>query len=80
MKNGKLTIDTGDLKDFFTAVCFMASVVNGHTQYVDHFDEDEIRGFKVVCKTLAPLVFDISEVIYQKEGFFNELKCNGDLK
>lgn len=80
MNKGKLTIDTGDLKDFFTAVCFMASVVNGHTKYVDHFDDDEIRGFKVVCKILSPLVFDITDTIEQTQGYFNELKCNGDLK
>lgn len=80
MKNGKLTIDTGDFKYFFTAVCFMAAVVNGHIQNVDHFDDDEIEGFKVVCKILSPLVFDITETLEKAEELINEMKCNGDLK
>lgn len=76
----KLTIDTGDLKDFLTAVCFMASVVNGDTTFVDVFTEDEIRGFRVVCKMLSPLVFDVADAIEQTAGCFNDLKCRGDLK
>ena len=80
MKKGNITIETGELKDFLSAFCFMAGAVNGNFTAVDYFTQSELDGFEVLIKMLGPLVMDIAEELDKAEGAINDLKCNGKIK
>jgi hypothetical protein len=60
MKND-LFIKDEDVDSFLHAIIFMSNVALGKTTQVDYFTDEEIKGFKVLCKFLFPLVQKIHE-------------------
>lgn len=56
-----LTLSDKEVDYFLHAVSFMANVAAGETTQVDYFTDDEIKGFKVMCKFLYPLIQKIHE-------------------
>jgi len=56
-----LFIKDEDVDLLLHAVIFMSDVALGKTTQVDYFTDEEIKGFKVLCKFLFPLVQEIHE-------------------
>lgn len=62
-----LTLNDKEVDQFLHAVSFMANVAAGETTQVDYFTNEEIEGFKVMCKFLYPLIQKIHEERFGKK-------------
>lgn len=56
-----LLLDNDDVNSFLHAVAFMSDVALGETTYVEYFTDEDLKGFKIMCKFLFPLVQRIHE-------------------
>lgn len=67
----KLFLSNEDVDLFLHAIAFMSNVALGETTQVDYFTYEEIKGFKVLCKMLFPLVQHIHE---ERQKILNSLQ------
>lgn len=63
----ELILKDEDVKAFLTAVSLMSDIALGDTTQIDYFTDDEIQGFKVMCKFLFPLIQKIHEVNVEED-------------
>lgn len=57
-----LILGNEDVNSLLHAVAFMSDVAMGKTTYIEYFTDEDIKGFKVMCEFLFPLVQKIHEV------------------
>lgn len=57
----ELLLGNDDVNSFLHAVAFMSDVSLGEITQVDYFTDEDLKGFKVMCKFLFPLVQRIHE-------------------
>lgn len=57
----ELLLNNDDVNSFLHAVAFMSDVALGETTYVEYFTDEDLKGFKIMCKFLFPLVQRIHE-------------------